>query len=113
MDDELNNVTDVSDENIESLEDIDTVDTSAEEATSDEPEVELDPIEAMISSIEDKDFVNSSSIFNDLVADKLADAIDNKKIELANRMYNNATDEVDTEVDMEIDNEVEVEDEIV
>ena len=106
MDDELNNVTD---ENIESLEDIDTVDTSAEEDTSDEPEVELDPIEAMISSIEDKDFVNSSNIFNDLVANKLSDAIDNKRIELANRLYNNAPEEVDAEVDME----VEVEDEIV
>lgn len=111
MDDELNNVTDVSDENIESLEDIDTVDTSAEEDTSDEPEVELDPIEAMISSIEDKDFVNSSNIFNDLVADKLADAIDNKKIELANRLYNNAPEEA--EEDAEVDMEVEVEDEIV
>ena len=109
MDDELNNVTDVSDENIESLEDIDIVDTSAEENTSDEPEVELDPIEAMISSIEDKDFVNSSNIFNDLVANKLSDAIDNKRIELANRLYNNAPEEVDAEVDME----VEVEDEIV
>lgn len=109
MDDELNNVTDVSDENIESVEDIDTVDTSAEEDTSDEPEVELDPIEAMISSIEDKDFVNSSNIFNDLVANKLSDAIDNKRIELANRLYNNAPAEVDAEVDME----VEVEDEIV
>lgn len=111
MDDELNNVTDVSDENIESLEDIDIVDTSAEENTSDEPEVELDPIEAMISSIEDKDFVNSSNIFNDLVADKLADAIDNKKIELANRLYNNAPEEA--EEDAEVDMEVEVEDEIV
>ncbi len=109
MDDELNNVTDVSDENIESVEDIDTVDTAAEEDTSDEPEVELDPIEAMISSIEDKDFVNSSNIFNDLVANKLSDAIDNKRIELANRLYNNAPAEVDAEVDME----VEVEDEIV
>ena len=104
MDDELNNVTDVSDENIESLEDIDTVDTSAEEDTSDELEVELDPIEAMISSIEDKDFVNSSNIFNDLVANKLSDAIDNKRIELANRLYNNAPEEVDTEV--EVENEV-------
>lgn len=109
MDDELNNVTDVSDENIESLEDIDTVDTSAEEDTSDEPEVELDPIEAMISSIEDKDFVNSSNIFNDLVANKLSDAIDNKRIELANRLYNNAPEEVNAEVDTE----VEVENEIV
>jgi len=71
--------------------------------------VELDPIEAMISSIEDKDFVNSSNIFNDLVANKLSDAIDNKRIELANRLYNNAPEEVDAEVDME----VEVEDEIV
>ena len=109
MDDELNNVTDVSDENIESLEDIDTVDKSAEEDTSDEPEVELDPIEAMISSIEDKDFVNSSNIFNDLVANKLSDAIDNKRIELANRLYNNAPEEVNAEVDTE----VEVENEIV
>ena len=63
----------------------------------------------MISSIEDKDFVNSSNIFNDLVANKLSDAIDNKRIELANRLYNNAPEEVDAEVDME----VEVENEIV
>ena len=63
----------------------------------------------MISSIEDKDFVNSSNIFNDLVANKLSDVIDNKRIELANRLYNNAPEEVDAEVDME----VEVEDEIV
>lgn len=124
MDVEIKFGNDMKENNI-TPEDIETVDTAVEEEGVEtdienaeaegeaEAEVTIDPIEAMISSIEDKDFVNSSNIFNDLVADKLADAIDNKKIELANRMYNNAPEEVDTEVDMEIDNEVEVEDEIV
>ena len=122
MDVEIKFGNDMKENNI-TPEDIETVDTAVEEEgvetdienaeAEGEAEVTIDPIEAMISSIEDKDFVNSSSIFNDLVADKLADAIDNKKIELANRMYNNAPEEVDTEVDTEIDNEVEVEDEIV
>ena len=113
MDVEIKFGNDMKENNI-TPEDIETVDTAVEEEgvetdienaeaeaeaegeAEGEAEVTIDPIEAMISSIEDKDFVNSSSIFNDLVADKLADAIDNKKIELANRMYNNAPEEVDT-----------------
>lgn len=91
---------------------IETIDTTAEEDINTEEESEIDPIEAMISAIEDKDFISSSNIFNDLVSSKMTDAIDNKRIEIADRIYNNAPEEIDTEVDMEIDNEVE-EDEVV
>ncbi len=91
MDVEIKFGNDMKENNI-TPEDIETVDTAVEEEGVEtdienaeaegeaEAEVTIDPIEAMISSIEDKDFVNSSNIFNDLVADKLADAIDNKKL---------------------------------
>jgi len=102
MNDELNTEDD----------EIETIDTTAEEDINTEEESEIDPIEAMISAIEDKDFISSSNIFNDLVSSKMTDAIDNKRIEIADRIYNNAPEEIDTEVDMEIDNEVE-EDEVV
>lgn len=101
MNDELN----IEDDEIENI------DTTEEDINTEE-ESEIDPIEAMISAIEDKDFISSSNIFNDLVSSKMTDAIDNKRIEIANRIYNNAPEEIDTEVDMEIDNEVE-EDEVV
>lgn len=102
MNDELNTEDD----------EIETIDTTAEEDINTEEESEIDPIEAMISAIEDKDFISSSNIFNDLVSSKMTDAIDNRRIEIADRIYNNAPEEIDTEVDMEIDNEVE-EDEVV
>lgn len=71
-------------DNEENFEELETVDTTEEE----DIEPEVNPIEELISSIEDKNFVNSSNIFNSLVSDKMSDALAAKKIEIANRIYN-------------------------
>jgi len=97
-------------DNEENFEELETVDTTAEEdiemESDDENEVEefeVNPIEELISSIEDKNFVNSSNIFNSLVSDKMSDALAAKKIEIANRIYNGQ--EESPEEDMETEEE--------
>lgn len=86
-------------DNEENFEELETVDTTAEE----DIEPEVNPIEELISSIEDKNFVNSSNIFNSLVSDKMSDALAAKKIEIANRIYNGQ--EESPEEDMETEEE--------
>lgn len=86
-------------DNEENFEELETVDTTEEE----DIEPEVNPIEELISSIEDKNFVNSSNIFNSLVSDKMSDALAAKKIEIANRIYNGQ--EESPEEDMETEEE--------
>lgn len=95
-------------DNEENIEELETVDTTAEEdiemASDDDNQVEepeVNPIEELIRSIEDKNFVNSSSIFNDLVSDKMNDALAAKKIELANKLYNGQEESPDEEIETE------------
>ena len=94
-----------NEENIEELEIVDTAEEEDIEMASDDDnqveEPEVNPIEELISSIEDKNFVNSSSIFNDLVSDKMNDALAAKKIELANKLYNGQEESPDEEIETE------------
>ena len=88
--------------------DIETVDTTAEQDIEDieEPEVEVNPISELIGSIEDKDFVKSNDIFNNMINDRLSTALDNERIAIANRLYNNAPEAEAEEGDMEYDEAV-------
>ena len=87
---------------------VETVDTTAEQDIEDieEPEVEVNPISELIGSIEDKDFVKSNDIFNNMINDRLSTALDNERIAIASRLYNNAPEAEAEEGDMEYDEAV-------
>ena len=104
---------------IENSDEIDTDEDQVEvEASSDEniemeveDEIEVNPISELIGSIENKDFVAASTMFNDMVGQRMQTALDAEKIALADTLYNNTpqdtTDEIPDE-DIEIDTEEDI-----
>ena len=82
-----------------------------------EAEVEVDPISELIGSIEAKDYVAASNTFNDILGQRLQDALETEKVAIADTLYNdtppNTTDEIsdedieDTEEDITAEQEEE------
>jgi len=64
-----------------------------------------EPVKELIDQITGDDLVGAEGSFQDIIADKVANALDNKKHELANSVYNG----IDAD-DLEIDPETEIED---
>ena len=84
-----------------------------------EAEVEVDPISELIGSIEAKDYVAASNTFNDILGQRLQDALEAEKVAIADTLYNDTppdtTDEIsDEEIeDTEEDNTAQYEEESV
>ncbi len=78
-------------------------------------EVGADPIDApnpiadFLKSVEDQNFVGAEAQFNDMVSDRLSDAMDQAKIKIASNLYGDGEPEADVEPDVE-EVEVDVED---
>jgi hypothetical protein len=76
-------------------------------------EVGADPIDApnpiadFLKSVEDQNFVGAEAQFNDMVSDRLSDAMDQAKIKIASNLYGDGEPEADVEPEEE---EVDVED---
>jgi len=64
-----------------------------------------EPVKELIDQITGDDLVGAEGSFQDIIADKVANALDNKKHEVANSVYNG----IDVN-DLEIDAETEIED---
>ena len=100
---------------------VDEVEDTEMEADEIEPEaeVEVDPISELIGSIEAKDYVSANSTFNDILGQRLQDALETEKVALADTLYNDTppdtTDEIsDEEIeDTEEDNTAQYEEESV
>ena len=100
---------------------VDEVEDTEMEADEIEPEaeVEVDPISELIGSIEAKDYVAASNTFNDILGQRLQDALETEKVALADTLYNDTppdtTDEIsDEEIeDTEEDNTAQYEEESV
>ena len=98
---------------------VDEVEDTEMEAEEIEPEaeVEVDPISELIGSIEAKDYVAASNTFNDILGQRLQDALETEKVAIADTLYNdtppNTTDEIsdedieDTEEDITAEQEEE------
>ena len=98
---------------------VDEVEDTEMEADEVEPEaeVEVDPISELIGSIEAKDYVAASNTFNDILGQRLQDALETEKVAIADTLYNdtppNTTDEIsdedieDTEEDITAEQEEE------
>ena len=82
-----------------------------------EAEVENNPISELIGSIEAKDFVTANSMFNDMLGQRLQNALEDEKVAIADTLYNNTpqdtTDKIsdeeiqDTEEDITAEQEEE------
>jgi hypothetical protein len=76
-------------------------------------EVGADPIDApnpiadFLKSVEDQNFVGAEAQFNDMVSDRLSDAMDQAKIKIASNLYGDGEPDADVEPEEE---EVDVED---
>lgn len=74
-------------------------------------EVGADPIDApnpiadFLKSVEDQNFVGAEAQFNDMVSDRLSDAMDQAKVKIASNLYGDGEPEADVE-----EEEVDVED---
>lgn len=64
-------------------------------------EIEIDPIGDFIDSIAAGDFNQSEKLFNDLLADKMDDALEAEKISVADTIFNGVDPEEDIEVSEE------------
>tara|TARA_Y100001980_G_C14529056_1_gene304827 strand:+ start:1053 stop:1427 length:375 start_codon:yes stop_codon:yes gene_type:complete len=108
IDTEEDQVTDALEDQEEDLADGEEADTE---------EVETNPVSDLINSIENKDYVTSANIFNDIVGSRLQTALEDEKVAIANKLYNDTpedtTDEIsdeeliDTEEDITAENEEE------
>lgn len=91
-------------DNEENFEDeIETVDTAEEDDIENIEQPEVNPISELIGSIEDKDFVKSNDIFNSMISNRLTTALDNERIAIANRLYNDAPEAETEEGEVEYD----------
>ena len=100
------------------VDEVEDTEMEADETESD-AEVEVDPISELIGSIEAKDYVAASNTFNDILGQRLQDALETEKVAIADTLYNdtppNTTDEISDEdiEDTEEDNTAEYEEESV
>jgi len=77
-------------------------------------EVETNPIEDLVQSALDQNYTAASDIFNNLMGEKMAAALDQQKIGIADQIFNGAEPEeadFDDNEELEDDEDVEVTDE--
>ena len=115
---------------IENSDELDTEDTEMQDEdqeitdeeeveTEMETEAEVDPISELIGSIEAKDYVAANNTFNDILGQRLQDALETEKVAIADTLYNDTpsdtTDEISDEdiEDTEEDNTAQYEEESV
>lgn len=69
----------------------------------------MSTVEDLISQVQAQDFSKAGPTFNELLGNKLADAMEAEKIRISNQVYN-AAPEDEAEEEAETDTEVDVED---
>jgi len=77
-----------------------------------ETEVQTNPIEDLVQSATNKDYTSASDIFNNIMGEKMAAALDQMKIGIASQIYNGEEPEPEVDDEFDVDEEdLEVEDE--
>ena len=77
------------------------------------PQPNTTTVDDVLSAIQQKNIAVAKASFGDLMAQKVNDALENEKVAIANRVFNNAPEEDEDEVESEgeeIDIESELED---
>jgi hypothetical protein len=75
-------------------------------------ELNMSTVEDLISQVQAQDFSKAGPTFNELLGNKLADAMEAEKIRISNQVYNAAPeDEEEAETDTEVEDDAEDESE--
>lgn len=101
MENEIIENSDEMDTEIEMQDEDQIVDEVEDTEMEAEAEVEVDPISELIGSIEAKDYVAASNTFNDILGQRLQDALETEKVSIADTLYNDTpqdtTDQISDE----------------
>ena len=82
-----------------------------------ENEVETNPINDLVQAAMNQDYTTANEIFNDMMSNKVSDALDQEKIAIANQLYNGGEPEDDdyevddVDIDQQDDTDLELDDE--
>lgn len=76
----------------------------SDEAEVMEPEAEVNPMQTFVDDILAKNFAGAQTTFNDLLGDKLNDALDQEKVSMAQQVYNGEEPDED-QLELELDDE--------
>ena len=91
------------------MSDLDTVldqeEVVDQEVTAETEEETLDPLRSFVDALQGGNFTNAETMFNDILGDKVQDALDAEKIAVADEIFNGVEP-------VEFDDEEEVEDDI-
>lgn len=78
-----------------------------EEAATQEPEVEENPLAALVDAALAKDYNKANELFGQAISVKLDDVMDQERIKVAGSIYNGEEDDAEDPDDSEDDSEVE------
>ena len=70
-----------------------------------ETEVEVDPTLSFVDALQIGNFAGAETLFNDILGNKVQDALDAEKVAVADQIFNSVEPE-----EMDLDDEVEVDD---
>ena len=76
----------------------------SDEAEVMEPEAEVNPMQTFVDDILAKNFAGAQTTFNDLLGDKLNDALDQEKVSMAQQVYNGEEPDED-QLELELDDD--------
>jgi len=79
-----------------------------------EQEAEVNPTQAFVDDILAKNFAGAQTTFNDMLGDKLNDALDAEKVALAQQVYNgaDALEDDEDQLELALDQDEEYEDDL-
>ena len=81
-----------------------------DEAEVMEPEVEVNPMQTFVDDILTKNFAGAQTTFNDMLGNKLSDALDAEKVALAQQVYNGEEPDDEEQMELDLDQDEEYED---
>jgi len=83
-----------------------------DEAEVMEPEVEVNPMQTFVDDILTKNFAGAQTTFNDMLGNKLSDALDAEKVALAQQVYNGEEPDDEEQMELDLDQDEEYEDDL-
>ena len=84
----------------------------SDEAEVMEPEVEVNPMQTFVDDILTKNFAGAQTTFNDMLGNKLSDALDAEKVALAQQVYNGEEPDDEEQMELDLDPDEEYEDDL-
>ena len=77
-----------------------------------EPEAEVNPMQTFVDDILTKNFAGAQTTFNDMLGNKLSDALDAEKVALSQQVYNGEEPDDEEQMELDLDQDEEYEDDL-